>query len=363
MKCRILYILLILTSLLACQNNKEDKTLETHILLSNLESTTLKGIMFGHHDDTVYGIGWEGNEDSSDVKSVCGDYPAVISFDLGEIELGKKENLDKVSFDKIRSEIIKHYQRGGVVSLSWHVRNPLTGGDSWDVSDSTVVSSILPGGTNYEKFSGWLDKVAFFLNSLKTKDGTKIPVLFRPWHEHTGNWFWWGANQCSSTNYKQLWRMTAEQLAVKGVNNVLYVYSSSSGLKDSCQYLERYPGDDLIDVLGYDAYQGDSLSFINDMKSSLDVVSEVGKKHNKIIAITEVGYEGVPDAKWWTKTLLPLIENYPLSYVLVWRNARERPTHYYAPYPGQISATDFVEFYNHPKTLFLSDIDSLYKNN
>lgn len=91
MKCRILYILLLLTSLLACQNNKEDKTLETHILLSNLESTTLKGIMFGHHDDTVYGIGWEGNEDSSDVKSVCGDYPAVISFDLGEIELGKKK--------------------------------------------------------------------------------------------------------------------------------------------------------------------------------------------------------------------------------------------------------------------------------
>ena len=143
MKCRILYILLLLTSLLACQNNKEDKTLETHILLSNLESTTLKGIMFGHHDDTVYGIGWEGNEDSSDVKSVCGGYPAVISFDLGEIELGKKENLDKVSFDKIRSEIIKHYQRDGVVSLSWHVRNPLTGGDSWDVSDSTVVSPIL----------------------------------------------------------------------------------------------------------------------------------------------------------------------------------------------------------------------------
>lgn len=172
-----------------------------------------------------------------------------------------------------------------------------------------------------------------------------------------------GANQCSSTNYKQLWRMTAEQLAVKGVNNVLYVYSLSSGLKDPCQDLERYPGDGLIDVWGYDAYQGDSLSFIKDMKSSLDVVGEVGKKHNKIIAITEVGYEGVPHAKWWTKTLLPLIENYPLSYVLVWRNARERPTHYYAPYPGQISAIDFVEFYNHPKTLFLSDIDSLYKNN
>lgn len=44
--------------------------------------------MLGHHDDTVYGIGWEGEEGRSDVKSVCGDYPAVISFDLGELELG-----------------------------------------------------------------------------------------------------------------------------------------------------------------------------------------------------------------------------------------------------------------------------------
>ena len=57
--------------------------------------------MLGHHDDTVYGIGWEGEEGRSDVKA-CGDYPAVISFDLGELELGNAANLDKVPFDKIR---------------------------------------------------------------------------------------------------------------------------------------------------------------------------------------------------------------------------------------------------------------------
>ena len=54
-----------------------------------LKKIPSKGIMLGHHDDTVYGIGWEGEEGRSDVKSVCGDYPAVISFDLGELELGK----------------------------------------------------------------------------------------------------------------------------------------------------------------------------------------------------------------------------------------------------------------------------------
>ena len=80
-----------------------------------------------------------------------------------------------------------------------------------------------------------------------------------------------------------------------------------------------------------------------------------------MIAITETGYEGIPDPKWWTETLLPAIGDYPIAYVLVWRNARERVTHFYAPYPGQASAEDFVAFYNHPKTLFANDVNSLYK--
>ena len=65
------------------------RTQETENLLANLKKIPSKGIMLGHHDDTVYGIGWEGEEGRSDVKSVCGDYPAVISFDLGELELGE----------------------------------------------------------------------------------------------------------------------------------------------------------------------------------------------------------------------------------------------------------------------------------
>ena len=67
-----------------------------------------------------------------------------------------------------------------MVSLSWHARNPKTGGDAWDVSDTTVVKSILPGGENHQKFAGWLGGVADFLHSLKTADGVKIPVLSVP---------------------------------------------------------------------------------------------------------------------------------------------------------------------------------------
>lgn len=176
------------TALVACgpgqkQSNFSSssmRTTETENLLANLKKVSSKGIMFGHHDDTNYGIGWDGEEGRSDVKSVCGDYPAVISFDLGHIELGDTVSLDNVPFSKIRREILNQYKRGGMSSLSWHLRNPLTGGDSWDVSDTTVVKSVLPGGSNHEKFTGWVSKVSAFINSLQTEDGVKVPVLFRP---------------------------------------------------------------------------------------------------------------------------------------------------------------------------------------
>ena len=184
MKLKFIAITLAVSALAACSPSKKEKvtddgsisarTPETENLLAHLKKVSSRGFMFGHHDDTNYGIGWEGDEGCSDVKSVCGDYPAVISFDLGHLELGDTLSLDKVPFSKIRREILNQYKRGGLSSLSWHLRNPLTGGDSWDVSDTTVVKSILPGGVHHEKFAGWVSKVSAFINSLQTEDGVKV---------------------------------------------------------------------------------------------------------------------------------------------------------------------------------------------
>lgn len=351
-------------AMVSCSSVAEEQspaqTVETEQLLASLKSQPDRGIMYGHHDATVYGIGWEGDEDRSDVKSVCGDHPAVISFDLGELELGGQQNLDKVAFDKIRQEAVRQFERGGMVSMSWHARNPKTGGDAWDNSDSTVVRSVLPGGECHETFVGWLDRLADFLSSLKTDDGVKVPVLFRPWHEHTGGWFWWGERLCSADDYKALWRLTANRLAADGVNNVLYAYSSGIEPADSVAYLAKYPGDDIVDVIGFDAYQFDHDTYVEWMTRMLAIVDCVGKAHDKVVAVTETGFEGIPDEKWWTGTVLPLLADYRLAYILTWRNAREKEGHFFAPYPGQASADDFVEFYSSPKTLFANDVD-LYK--
>ncbi|MCR4853436.1 MAG: glycoside hydrolase family 26 protein [Prevotella sp.] len=380
----ILFAVLLLA---ACGKKKADdpladsgRTQRTENLLQNLKQLADSAYLFGHQDSPMYGIGWVGDDDRSDVKTVCNDFPAVMGFDLGHLELGDSVNLDKVPFDKMREQIIKQFDRGGVVTLSWHLDNPLTGGSAWVKPDSLTdqekqtVASVLEGGAQHEKFLSWLDRVADFFNSLETPYGVKVPVIFRPWHEHTGSWFWWGQNLCTKEQYVALWKLTESRLREKGVNNVLYAYSPGSESDgDSAKYLERYPGDDCIDFLGTDIYcssqwDGSQTTFnpdeparyIERTRRQLSMICQVAKEHQKVAILSETGFQGIPQDKWWTQTLAEAIKGLPIAYVLVWRNAHDQPGHYFAPYPGQISAEDFVRFYNLPQTLFVRDINGLY---
>lgn len=179
-------------------------------LMDRFQDNISKGVMmYGHQDDLMYGHTWRIDRDEteflrSDVKEVCGKYPAVLGLDLGGIELASEQNLDGNYFSAMRSSAIAHYLRGGVVTFSWHPRNPLTDGDAWDVSSKEVVASILDGGSRHELFIGWLSRVADYFLSFETPDGQMVPIVFRPWHEHTGSWFWWGRDLCSVDEYKAL---------------------------------------------------------------------------------------------------------------------------------------------------------------
>ena len=357
------------------------RTARTEQLLENLKALGDSAVyLFGQHDATVYGIGWEADytNDStihsrSDVKSVCNDFPALLSFDLGHIELGDERNLDGVPFSRIRQEIFAHYDRGGMITLSWHLDNPLSGGSSW-VADSLrdvethTGAAILEGGGKHELFLTWLDHVADFLNSLESPYGVRIPILFRPWHEHTGSWFWWGQQHCTAEQYKALWQLTVSRLKNKGVTNALYAYSPGTEPDgDEARYLERYPGDDIIDLVGLDCYcwapEADTTQIANyaaNLDRNLATVCAIAKQHHKAVALTETGYEGIKTDNWWTSTLAPVLSRHPVSYVLVWRNAHDKPGHFFAPYPGHPSTSDFIRFYNAPETLFLRDVNALY---
>ncbi len=350
------------------------RTQRTENLLNNLKKLSAEGYLVGHQDDTVYGIGWVGDSCRSDVQSVCGDFPAVIGFDLGHLENGDSLNLDGVPFERMRQEIIRQFDRGGMVTLSWHLDNPLTGGTAWVVGDSLAeqekltVASVLEGGEKHEVFLGWLDTLASFLNSLETPYGVKVPVLFRPWHEHTGSWFWWGQDLCTTEQYKALWKLTVEQLKQRGVTNVLYAYSPGTEFNgDAEKFLERWPGDEIVDVIGFDSYctnNAEDTVAISNYATSLDLnlktLCEIAKQHNVVPALTETGMESLGKADWWTATLMPVLNKYPIAYVLLWRNAHDKEGHFYMPYPGQQSVSDFIRFYNDKHTLFVKDVNGLY---
>ncbi len=95
----------------------------------------------------------------------------------------------------------------------------------------------------------------------------------------------------------------------------------------------------------------------------LKIVSDYAIKSNKLAAFTETGLESIPEADWWTGKLLATLQRSKLRlcYVLVWRNDSRSPTHYYAPFPGQVSASDFLKFYNDPYTLFENDLKKIYE--
>lgn len=336
----------------------KNATTETQILYKNLVKLSSKAILFGHQDDLAYGVNWKYEAGRSDIKDVTGDYPGVYGWDLAGLEKKSDKNIDGVPFDKMRQYIKDGHSRGGIITLSWHLDNPLTGKNAWDTSPKSLASA-LPGGESHEKFKSWLDEGVKFISSLKDNNGKPIPILFRPYHELTGNWFWWCKNNANPEEFKTLWKFTFDYLQAKGVHNLIYVYNTAD-FKTKQEFLEYYPGSNYVDVLSFDRYQFNDPtkdnSFIENCQSQFKIMDEVAKEQNKIMAFAETGYEAIPYDKWWTNTLMKAIGDYKIAYVLIWRNhgwqENEKKMHYYAPFKGQTSEKDFVDFYNLDQILF-----------
>ena len=376
-----IYIIGVAMLMAACGNKEEKEKTAADLLTERLQNLQQKGYMMGHQDDPFYGVTWDGTYrgDSaelgrSDVLATVGDYPAVMGFDLGGIELGDAKNLDSVPFTRIHDEIIAHYERGGIVTISWHPRNPMTtaprggldgqkfpDGTAWDTSDSTVVASVLPGGSQYEKFQMWMQRVGDFLLTLKTKDDQPIPIIFRPWHENNGSWFWWGQALCSDNEFHGLWDMLQDELKSRKLSNLVWSYSPNlDGNWTEERFLARYPGNERVTLIGEDAYQwGTEEDFVKQLNADLTFLSDFAQKNGKLLAMTECGYKNIPDSTWFTRVLKPQMDKYPLSYFLLWRNYKKE---YFGPSPELPCAADFKKLYEAKNTLFLKDIISDIKD-
>lgn len=260
------------------------------------------------------------------------------------------------------------YNRGGVSTISWHFVNPVSdGGFYWkDGVSKAAVKYLIPGGEAHDKYKEILKTIADWAHSLKGADGNLAPVIFRPYHEFDGDWFWWGKPHCTKKEFVSLWQFTVSYLRDSlDVHNFIYAFSPDNKFSSEKEFLDRYPGNKWVDMVGMDNYgdMGRDKYDLEKAAKKLKIISDFARKSGKLAAFTETGLESIPNPEWWTGTLLKVMQMYPvnLCYVLVWRNDTNSPTHYYAPVPGHASVPDFMKFYNDPYTLFLNDLKDIYQ--
>ena len=366
-----LFIFLLMLNVCLAQDVRltdANATAETKALYYNLHRLSKDHILFGHQHATEYGHGWQGEEDRSDVKSVTGSHPAVIGVDFSGLS-GRPDAEVENNKTLLLKNIAATYDRGGVTTVSWHFNNPASaGGFYWkDSVSAPAVKYIIPGGEYHEKYKAILQTIGNLVKEIKGKDGKQVPMIFRPYHEFDGDWFWWGKSHCTTEEFTILWKFTVSYLRDSlEVHNFIYAFSPDNKFDKEAAYLKRYPGDEWVDILGIDNYGDwgrDGKYNVDAGIKKLQIISDYAIKKNKVAAFTETGLESIANTTWWTETLLKSLKsnNLQLAYVLVWRNDTKSSTHFYAPFPGHTSVPDFLNFYNDPFTLFENDLPKMYK--
>ena len=326
-------------------------TVRTVELYDKLQKVEGSGVLFGHHFTNVSGrhfSDWKQIQGLSDVKTATGDYPAMFSFDFGQ------------GFSRMLPAVRKAWELGGVVTISYHMENPHGDSRSSYVVDAArrEVSEILPGGKRHEFLTSRLDSVASFA-SRAVVNGEKMPIIFRPWHEHTGNWFWWGTESCSQEEFAALWRFTVEYLRdVKRADNLLYAFSPSQPADREDGYLTRNPGPEWFDIAGFDCYK--TTDFADAFGRNITVTSAYAARHGKIAACTEFGYrKGIQNTSqrdWYTKEFLNTLRKAPggekIVYAVTWTNSANSG---WVPLQGDPTYPGFLDLYNDPYSLFLQE--------
>lgn len=363
-----------------------------------------KDVLFGQQYNFGQKAG-SANLSDSDTYDVVGDYSAVYGLDAlaltgDEFSAGRYNQMYGTPFPNTAegNVVAAAYltntaiKRGAIVTLSCHMPNFSQvkeiapncaasyarydfSGYTPNVLTGDVANQILPGGQYHDMFNAYLDMIADYANRV---DGA---VLFRPFHENTGSWFWWGADFCTPETYRSIYRYTVEYLRdEKGIHNFLYVYSPGSEAQSLTDYALRYPGDGYVDLVGFDMYNRDpdvNSGWLDDFKKELDLVSRFAADHGKLVAVTETGaandtVEGDRQTalfrtgnkdKDWFRRVLDVVSDSPASYLLVWANFGQT-NGFYTPYVirvegrrlyGHEMMDNFIDYYNDPRSIFASD--------
>ena len=350
-------------------------TAETVALFYNLKKLSKTKFAIGQQDafNSFYN---NGSSAQSDIKKTTGYDPALLGSDFMFItdknNNGQANNWFYQQEVIITDDVKEAYSKGMINIFSWHLREPnkedsFYASDMTDAVKTTAFKSILPGGVNHAWYKTKLDKVAAVISNLKGSNGELIPIIFRPFHEFDGSWFWWGANFCSPEEYKAAYQFTVDYLKnTKGVHNILYAFSPDNSYSTSANYLSRYPGDTYVDVLGMDNYgdfnnQGQTGS--DRANAKLKMISDLAVAKVKIAALTETGYQvttTTPIINGWFSTYLynALTANsVEISFVMFWNNTTSG---YWVPTPTDSNAADFKTFATKSKSVLVNTLPKMY---
>ena len=429
------YLMVLVTSLAtaACrpqsestlqQNTQQQTQVQSarEVLFENLKNLQDAGrIIFGQQsyslmakdDEGTKNIIWEDKELlSSASRKIVGDDPGVLGIDVHYFAIVANENAHKQTSKAIKT----HIDRGGVVAFDWHMRGCFsddnsdkgmyTNVDAYGSQGATKLNNkcVCAIANNWQvkdgqKAQDWLfervDKFADQVKALGSYYSSK-PMVFRPFHEHTGNWFWWHEPFWDCTKfaeaeqtkglvtgvqaYKKVFRSTVNRLRglSNGLDNFLVAYSPdklygqgwdyssypprSWGSQDlsidqlKAKYHEALPKD-VVDIYGFDIYN--PMQYHRDAASnSIRTVSELAQADGKVAAITEAGSYEIDSGKknWYMNDLLAgTIGEQPIAFVMTWEN-RARS---YVPVASELDSQDFINFHNLDATMFLSEISDI----
>lgn len=222
---------------------------ESAALLSYLSDLSGKGMISGQHDYLE-----SPDEFNNKLKNASGQYAVLHGYELGAINNQSKETIARQR-QAVVDSAIKWHKGGGIVAMTFHQNLPGTSPEwanvKMNLSQDKFDAYVTPGTPQYKALIAELDEVAGYLGELRDAG---VPVLWRPYHEMNGNWFWWGQKD----NFAQLWDIVYERMVnTHKLNNLLWVWNPNAPNEWAKAYSNYYPGAAKVDVLAADIYNND----------------------------------------------------------------------------------------------------------
>lgn len=309
-------------------------------LLSFLESVNGRYVLSGQQE-----IAWDLNRQEEDfdyILKTTGKTPAVRGFDFLQYVYSPSVRANQNATERA----IAWAKSGGIVTFCCHLfmdLNSTNGSPQFYVpaanhgvgTNFDIRQAVIAGTPENTEFLAKLDLIAAELKKLRDAG---VVVLWRPFHECSGGWFWWGAQ--GAAPLKQAWRIMFDRFTGQhGLNNLIWVFNPTDTI--STNLPAWYPGDDVVDVISIDVYPtaGTHPDFASSYKTMRDF-----KTGRKVVTMSENG--AIPEidqafangASW--------------AYFCTWNGFENDLT--------QNSASFLNTVYNHPKVVTLDELPALY---